>query len=177
MNIMTEEQRGRPTGPTELKLMEALQRLVSGVPKEARLRKLVLTGKLRITISGVAQEAGLSRTLIAHEKCKYPRARAAVLKAANPPGRSRTAVEVINRLREENTEFREAVRIRDSINAAFLRQFHAMEAMSDKEARRSTRAAAREGCLGNRDAPGADTRSCDDEVVVPIRPSPRAQKN
>src|SRR5687767_5776403 len=66
-------------------LRDALARLKSGKPLHPQLRKLAAEGRLRINVSTVAKEANRSRTLIALEKCRYPRIRAEILALADTP--------------------------------------------------------------------------------------------
>lgn len=77
-----------PADQVEKDFLLALERLQAGKPKDKKLQAAVKAGKLRISVTTVATEAGHSRTLIGHKGCKYPsvRDRIVALKAdpANP---------------------------------------------------------------------------------------------
>lgn len=65
--------------PIEQAFMDALQRLVDGKPTQKTLKALLKKkGKLPVNAVNVAQEAGHSRTLIAMDKCRYPKVREAI---------------------------------------------------------------------------------------------------
>ena len=129
-----------PVNATEQRFLDALHRLKEGKPTEPRLKKAASLRRLKIGFSSVAHEAGLSRTLIGHEGCKYPRARAAVIAAMTPVAQPRTAAEVISSKREEAAFLLEALQVRDSVNAALVLRLSQVE----KEAGRKIRLAARE---------------------------------
>lgn len=82
---------------------DALDRLISGKPKNPRLLKLASEGRLFINPTTVSLEAGRSRTLIALENCRFPSVRARIRSAAHyaEPMAPRTAGEVIQRLRDQ----------------------------------------------------------------------------
>jgi hypothetical protein len=56
-------------------LEAAIQAVYNGCPKNERLAKLAAINKLRFGSSAVAEEAGVSRTLISGVKCRYPKIR------------------------------------------------------------------------------------------------------
>src|SRR5258708_2941611 len=64
-------------------LKRALARLINGNPTNPDLCRLVAEGRLRVSYSSVAKEAGRSRTLIAHKNCTYPEVRKAIGGAIN----------------------------------------------------------------------------------------------
>jgi hypothetical protein len=161
-----------PANATEKRFLEALERVKANQPNHPELKKLAALKPLTVTVKAVAQEAGLSRTLIGHDGCKYPRARAAVLEAMRPVAQPRTAAEVINRKRDEVAALREAVRLRDSVNAALVRRLAEVDAGADREIRRAERRAGGPDNNANHVA-GArfakpDARRSDN--VVPLRP-------
>lgn len=56
-------------------LRAAIQAVYDGCPSHEELAKLAALNKLRFNSSTVAKEAGVSRTLISGEKCRYPHIR------------------------------------------------------------------------------------------------------
>lgn len=91
---------------------EAIDRLEKTKPKTSELKRLAMEGRLRISFSTVAKEAGHSRTLIAHAKCQYQTQRARVLQLMHPGEVAvpRTAREVISRLRQDVAELKAKLR-------------------------------------------------------------------
>jgi hypothetical protein len=127
-----------------------------------------------VTISAVAQEAGQSRTLIGHEGCTYPRARAAILAAMKPVAQPRTAAEIINRKRDEVAALREAVAIRDSVNAALVARLAKVEAQATRALRQAGRELSKATAEPNHAADmklmaESDTASPDE--VISLRPN------
>lgn len=94
--------------PTEKKLSHALQRLIEGSPTHpkvrAKLEKRQAAGKPYglVSFSNVALEAGVSRTLIGHVDCAYPKVRNAILKAK----KASPAAETVRALRREIAELK-----------------------------------------------------------------------
>lgn len=68
-------------------LLAAIQAVYNGCPKNERLAKLAAVSKLRFSSSAVAEEAGVSRTLISGDKCSYPdiRDKIAALRPSKTP--------------------------------------------------------------------------------------------
>ena len=56
-------------------LRAAIQAVYDGCPTNADLAKMAAERKLRFSYSSVAKEAGVSRTLISGENCRYPHIR------------------------------------------------------------------------------------------------------
>ncbi|MBD9437949.1 hypothetical protein IB223_17760 [Pseudoxanthomonas sp. PXM03] len=94
--------------PTEKKLSQALQRLIEGSPTHpkvrAKLEKRQAEGEPygMVSFSNVALEAGVSRTLIGHVDCAYPKVRNAILKAK----KASPAAETVRALRREIAELK-----------------------------------------------------------------------
>jgi len=86
----------------------ALERLVQGEPTHEKNRELASKGKLSITPSSVAREAGRSRTPIAKEDCDLPNVRKAILKAG---GRAASARSRRTKNRNEIDELKDQNRI------------------------------------------------------------------
>lgn len=88
----------------EIALMQALNRIKSGNPRDDRNVALANRGCLRVTIATVAREAGRSRSLIGSASCRYPEVREAVLAAMNKgllDERPPSAAELVKLLRED----------------------------------------------------------------------------
>lgn len=111
-----------PRNRTEQELLDALERIENGAPKDPALIKRSKRGALRVTISTVAQEAGFSRTLISHDRCAYPKVRAKILALRAPSAEPMSLAEINRRLRQDNAELRRSVKLaRDSMAAMALR--------------------------------------------------------
>ena len=96
-----------PIDPIEQDFKEALRRLEEGLPTNRLLKSVKEKGRLKITISNVALEAGRSRTLIALEKCRYPLVRELIKQAKS--GKSEvptTHTELIGKLRADVAELK-----------------------------------------------------------------------
>lgn len=90
--------RKRPNA-AKLDFKRALSRLLAGAPQNPKLRALATRGRLKVTISTVALEAGRSRTLIGTANCAYPDIRAEVLRVMAPVKRSKSQDQIIDELR------------------------------------------------------------------------------
>src|ERR1039457_1773312 len=88
-----------PLGQVEQEILNALQRLVDGKPNHPDMIRKAKRKQLKINISNVAKEAHHSRTLISHDGCAYPRARAAVLSYSEPVAEPTSMAEVNRSLR------------------------------------------------------------------------------
>lgn len=112
-------------GPVEKRLYKALWSLKNGAPKNADLKELAAQGKLKVTLTSVAKEAGVSRTLIGMEKCAYPGVRKAVV------GSKRSKVDELNRkieaLQEQVKDLEARLLARDSTNAEILLRARALQ--------------------------------------------------
>lgn len=136
---------------------DALDRLISGQPRNTRLRKLSDEGRLSINPTTVALEAERSRTLIALENCRFPSVRARIHSATTQtePVSPRNASEVIKRLRDQ------VVSLKKEIAASLEAQanhFLARE-KAEREAERWRNALRRQ-----------IDHAREDEKIVPLRP-------
>ncbi|MCB4824268.1 hypothetical protein [Roseicella aerolata] len=134
----------QPPEGVERDFLEALERLKAKRPTNPELARLAKLGRLRITISTVAREAGRSRTLIGHDGCRYPRARAAVVAAMEPVVEPRTTEDALLRLREEVANLQRALKLRDSVNAALVLRMARVEEAAKERVGRAERSAERE---------------------------------
>lgn len=116
-----------PITGTEKELFDALERLKNGTPTNPELLKKTKLKKLRISETSVAKEAGRSRTLIAHDKCSYPRVRAAILALKNPETPLLTFEEINRNLRKDNAELKDAAKTAMDRVAALVRRLDAVE--------------------------------------------------
>lgn len=100
---------------TENALKQALARLEVGRPSHHDNIAAASRGRLRITFTSVAREAGVSRTLIAHEGCRYPGVRARIIeitqKNSTVSRSGVTSAELIRNLRHENAELKRHMRV------------------------------------------------------------------
>lgn len=111
----------------EADFLQALSRLQAGKPTHEKNIALAEEGRLKITISSVALEAGRSRTLIAKINCKYPQVRERVLAALAPSEPKVTAESIIKRLRRENDELARRLNLALSAQAALSRRITDVE--------------------------------------------------
>lgn len=98
----------------EKRFLDAIERLKEGNPECPDLQKKAKTGKLRVDVSAAALEAGgpdekgvwrgLSRTLIGHDKCRYPKAREEIRKGKEGEPGEYDLKNVNSRLRERNRQ-------------------------------------------------------------------------
>jgi transcriptional regulator with XRE-family HTH domain len=110
----------------EQRFFDALERVRNGTPTVDRLFKLALARKLKVNITTVALEAGLSRTLIGHDKCAYPKVRNAVI-GDREPIETPTNMRSINaELRKENKRLENQLCIAIAHQAALLNRMHKM---------------------------------------------------
>lgn len=125
---MTTAANGHRTAEARRDFEEALDRLQRCQPRDSKLAKLAVTGKLRINVASVAREAGRSRTLIGTENCRFPDIRARVLSGVEVQrGRVKGVTSVVQGLRGENKALREQVASLRSQQALILARMLAAE--------------------------------------------------
>jgi hypothetical protein len=124
---------------TERRLQKAIERITENKPKHPILRKRLAQGTLRLNVTSVALEAGVSRTLIGHKGCAYQTVRDKIVHARPERDAPTTRNDVIARLRVDlgETKLREKKLI--SKMAATLRRMVSLEATALREMRRSGR--------------------------------------
>lgn len=119
---MTELSESARTKAARDALEEALVRLRLGKPRNPELAELAAQGKLKVTVSTVAKEAGGSRTSIGVEDCRFPDIRARILRGESGsetrPAKGLTAI--VHRLSQENAELRRQVKELQSQQAVAL---------------------------------------------------------
>lgn len=99
-----------PISQIEADFFAAIDRLVSGKPKNADLKRKARDGSIRITCASVAKEAGRSRTLIAHKNCAYPRVRQRIIELLKTPSGPKFTNETVLQLRRENKDLTSKIR-------------------------------------------------------------------
>lgn len=116
-----------PPKSTEQILQEALERVREMKPQNPELAALAKKGKLKFNVSSVAQEAGVSRTLIGMEGCRYPKIRAQIIEEKIPV-RKRTDMRSINDdLREINNELKRRLDLSLAERAAMVIRIRKVE--------------------------------------------------
>lgn len=120
---------------TESELISALNRILSGRPGDPELKERLARGDSILSVKNVAQEAGLSRTLIGFEGCAYPRARQAVLEAIAAEKQGRPTDAVIRRLRSEIKDLKNALVRRDAYIAELVIENSRLRARYEPESR------------------------------------------
>lgn len=126
-------------------LFEALQRVREGKPQNQALAELARRRKLRVSVSSVAQEAGVSRTLIGYEGCRYPAVRTAIL-GVKPPTKNKRDLRTANaNLRVNNQILEERLNLALAEQAAMLNRMRQMEAEYEDKISEFRRVYARKG--------------------------------
>lgn len=108
--------------PIEAEFIAALARLRDGTPRNPKLASLAENGKLKINISNVALEAGRSRTLIGFSGCRFQSVRDEILGGEKQIDKMATPESIISRLKEENENLADALRLSLSTQAALAIQ-------------------------------------------------------
>lgn len=108
----------------ENSLWAALRRLERGTPTNADLVVAASEGRLRISITTVAAEAGCSRTPIGTEGCDYPNVRKAILERKKVTGSSLR--QEIARLRARVAELETRLAARDSTSGELILRMRAL---------------------------------------------------
>ncbi|MFC0254693.1 hypothetical protein [Massilia consociata] len=98
----------------EKRFLDAIERLKEGKPVCPELQRKAKAGKLRVDVSAVALEAGgpdekgiwrgLSRTLIGHDNCRYPKVREEIRKGKEGEPGEYDLKNVNSKLRERNRQ-------------------------------------------------------------------------
>jgi hypothetical protein len=125
----------------ERELFAALERLKESNPSNPDLVKKAKLGKLRINATTVAKEAGRARTLIGYDGCAYPRVRAAIKEMVDPAGVPTSFEDVNRKLRQENYELRQTVRIAQAQLAAMIRRMDQLDTEAERKIKQAKRQA------------------------------------
>jgi hypothetical protein len=124
---------------TERRLQKAIERITANKPKHPKLKKRVAQGTLRLNVSSVALEAGVSRTLIGHQGCAYQNVRDTIVNSRPERGAPTTKNDVIARLRADLGKAKLHEKQLISKMGATLRRMASLEATALREIRRSGR--------------------------------------
>lgn len=106
--------------PIEKDFMEALNRLKAGKPKNKALQVAAKAGKLRISVSTVATEAGHSRTLIGHKACKYPAVRDQIIALRTDPENPSRLQDIVAARRADVARLTRELKLAQTQNASLL---------------------------------------------------------
>lgn len=108
-------------------LINAWQRIKAGHPESPRLLELAKKGRLKASPTSVAEEAGVSRTLIGFENCRYAAVRRKIL-GEKLPVRAPTDMRSINsELRQLNKSLEQRLKVSLSAQAAMLNRMRKLE--------------------------------------------------
>lgn len=145
-------------------LEEALVRLRIGKPTNPKLAELAARGKLKVTVSTVAAEAGVSRTLVGIEDCRFPDIRKRILHGDDGkelrPAKGLSAV--VQQLRADNAELRRQVQVLRSQQAITLARMLEAERLAQF---------ARDDLARTRKGPEGEPRIAE-VLPMPVRPRP-----
>jgi len=115
----------------------ALARLLSGQPRHPDLVHDLREGKLRLSVSTVALEAGRSRTLIGHARCKFPKVREEILKAIESGPTAARARDLLRSTTARITELEDQLAQVLSINAALELELTRLRTLTEAKKLRS----------------------------------------
>ena len=116
----------------ERHLLDAWARVKEGRPENPKLAVLAKQGKLKANPTTVSIEAGVSRTLIGYDKCRYPNVRQAICEkdaaADQLPVRVPTDMRAINEdLKQINRTLEQRLKVSLSEQAAMLKRMQKLE--------------------------------------------------
>ena len=133
----------------EKRFLDAIDRLQEGKPLCPELQKKAKAGKLRVHVSAAALEAGgpdekggwrgLSRTLIGHDNCRYPKAREEIRKGKEGEPGEYDLKNVNSKLREKNRELGKMNKQLLSTCAAMLVRMNKLESAVKEEVKKLQR--------------------------------------
>lgn len=99
------------------RLLDALKRLQARCPTVPALQEALTKGERLVTFTNVALEAGLSRGLIAHQRCAYPAVRAAVSEQMRADAETHITPALVAELRATVRDLEKRLANRDAYNA------------------------------------------------------------
>jgi predicted metal-dependent hydrolase len=134
----------------EKRFLDAIERLKEGKPVCPELQKKAKAGKLRVSdVSAVALEAGgpdekgvwrgLSRTLIGHDNCRYPKVREKIRKAKEGEPGEYDLKNINSTLRERNRQLEKTNKQLLSSCAAMLVRMNKLESAVKEEVKKLQR--------------------------------------
>lgn len=112
-------------------LKAALDRVIAGTPNNPDLIALARKRRLKVNITNVTKEAGVSRTLIGFEDCRYPSIREEIL-GIKLPVRTKTDMRSVNAdMRAHNKKLENQLEMSLSEQAALLIRISRMASQFD----------------------------------------------
>ncbi|WP_143745630.1 hypothetical protein [Massilia sp. KIM] len=127
----------------EKHLIDAWERIKAGNPENPRLLELAKKGRLKASPSSVAEEAGVSRTLIGYDDCRYAAVRRKIL-GEKLPSRAPTDMRSINSsLRQLNRTLEQRLKVALSEQAAMINRIRKIELEYDDKREEIARLQAR----------------------------------
>lgn len=134
-----------PADQVEKDFLSALERLQAGKPRDRELHDAAKAGKLRISVTTVAKEAGHSRTLIGHKGCKYPAVRDRIVALKTDPANPTRLQDIVAARRQDVARLSRELKLSQSqVAALVVRNLHL-----EQEVARLTRATNRTPSVGN----------------------------
>ncbi len=109
-----------PVDAIEKDFLDALARLQAGRPQVKDLATSAKKGTLRINLVSVAKEAGHSRTLIGHDRCKYPSTRDFIVALRADPENPTRMQDVVAKKRVEAVRLNRELNLARTQNATLL---------------------------------------------------------
>lgn len=116
-----------PVDAIEKDFFDALARLQAGRPKDKDLATSAKKGTLRINLVSVAKEAGHSRTLIGHHRCKYPSTRDFIVALRTDPENPTRMQDVVAKKRVETARLNRELNLARTQNATLLSRMLRLE--------------------------------------------------
>ncbi len=113
--------------PIESEFLEAISRIQSGNPSNKELLADKMAGKLRLSVSSVAKEAGRSRTLIGHKGCRYPKIRDIIQGENLAPTSPPSLRDALEKSRAEVFDLKKRLASSQSHNASLLARLIELE--------------------------------------------------
>ncbi|MFH7041512.1 hypothetical protein ABT392_04235 [Paucibacter sp. JuS9] len=128
-----------PVDAIEKDFLDALARLQAGRPKNKDVAASAKKGTLRINLVSVAKEAGHSRTLIGHDKCKYPNTRDFIVALRKDPENPTRLQDVVAKKRVESVRLSRELKLAQSLNATLLSRVLLLEKEVERKQRENKR--------------------------------------
>lgn len=129
-----------------LELLQAeFERVRGGTPSHPDLIELLRLGKLKVSAANVAKEAGVSRSLLGHENCRYHQIYAQIISIGAPATQPSDMRGVNADLRKINRELEARVRSAQTEQAALINRMRLLEKEYEDKVREIERIKSRAG--------------------------------